>query len=214
MPEIPSDHWLLNPNASEQSNDTEDPVLVLLPPLAEADALAKEGDNDASDRFIDIQGELARVTATSLPGLCAHLEQFQPFVEDFGVGAGHVAAKHAAAIEKGLAEGVTAATLPGLQEHLEQLGELVEGFVDSGACGNWYDSIVEGFETLVESRFDQSNRGDAELAVAPSRIVPRSNPAIDNELIALFCTWVRAARRSVPETGDTEIDDRETEAYT
>src|SRR5258708_26582724 len=56
------------PNRSETMPDgyiaaaSEDPVLAILPRLAEAGVLAEEGDDDASDRFVAIQGELARVT--------------------------------------------------------------------------------------------------------------------------------------------------------
>jgi hypothetical protein len=181
---------------------SEDPVLALLPLLAEADALGKEGDDDAVDRFIDIQGELARVTAISLPGLCAHLEQFQRLAKEFdegtGGGAALVAAKHASAIEKGLAEGVTAATLPTLQEHLEQLGELLEGFVDDGTCSKWFDSIVEGFETLVESRFAN------EPIIASA---DHSGDEGDTLILGLFREWQAAWLAAGTNIGPDGVDD-------
>jgi hypothetical protein len=175
MPEIPSDHWLLNPNAPKESEAAaQDPVLPIVARFLEADALGKEGDDEAVDRSVDLQNELARVTATTIAGLRAQIEQFRPFLEEFDAiagrsgGAGHIAANHAAAIEKALAAGVTAATLPSLREHLDHLGELVEGFVDSGTCGSWFDSIVQGFETLVGKR-------ESEPATMPAR-PPLSEP--------------------------------------
>jgi hypothetical protein len=134
-----------------------DPVLAIAPLAdAEADTMVKDPhDDDACDRFCTVQSFLGAALATTLPGLRAHLEQFQPFVKDFDHGprgTGHVAAKHAAAIEKGLADGVTPATLPELQEHLAALGELVDGFDDDGTCGDWYNNLVEGFEILVENQ--------------------------------------------------------------
>ncbi len=136
-----------------------DPVLAIASLAdAEANRMAKvHGDDgdDACDRFCTAQSFLGSALATTVPGLRAHLVQFQRFVEDFDQGprgAGHVAARHAAAIEKGIADGVTPATLPELQRHLAAIGELVEGFDDDGTCIDWYSNIVEGFEALVASQ--------------------------------------------------------------
>src|SRR4051812_47920009 len=67
------------PNRSETMPDgsiaaiSADAVLAFPARLAELDALAKQGDDDAADQFINLLAELGTLTATTLPGLRAHL---------------------------------------------------------------------------------------------------------------------------------------------
>lgn len=103
--------------------------------------------------FIHLEAAIAAVIATTLPGLHAHLAEFRKFLRN-NFDCGKVGAKRIGAIIKGIEDGMAPATLPAVQAHFEELGELVEGFGrdDDGTCEDWYNSIVEGFETLIESR--------------------------------------------------------------
>jgi hypothetical protein len=174
-----------------------DPVLAILPRLAEAGALAKQGDDDASDRFVDLEIELAKATATTLPGLRAHLQTFGRSVKDFDQGrsggAGHVAAAHASAIEKALADD-TAARLSCLQQHLVRIGELIEGFVDDGTCRTWYDNIVAAVENLVGG--PTAVVGAAELEDHP-----------DQPFVELFRAWQVAYEAAAHNPGPDGEDD-------